>query len=412
MIMKFIYWIRKLINGTDNCGMNRDKVIKDDSNRINDKVESNQELYVNSNIYELPNQDLLDNDEMKNIIETAKTTENIPILLGKSKTNMIIENLNDMPNMLIGGTVMSGKTSFLNTIICSMLLTKKPDELKIILFDSKKIDYSIYNGLPHLLFPVLSDSKKLELALNNTCSEIKYRLDLLNQTANKTISNYNKTKSVDSKLPSIVIIIDDITTLNMSDSTNEAIEYITANGWSVNVYVIIVANHPSSKVISTVSKSNFPARLSFKVASNQASQIIINESGAERLKGFGEALYTSRLTNGVIKLEVPNISDEVISKIVDSCKKNGWINVYKLYKKHIDFDEYNEKNDPMYEEIVKFVVTTGKASASLIQRKYKLGYNRSARIIDLLEERGIIGPANGSKPREVLVKLEDKEDDW
>lgn len=188
-------------------------------------------------------------------------------------------------------------------------------------------------------------------------------------------------------------------------------EYITSNGWNVNVYVIVSANHPSAKVIPTVSKSNFPARLSFRVVSSQASQIILDQNGAEKLSGFGMALYTSRMNNKIIKVQVPYISDDDITKIVSHCMSEQ----HSDYS--IDFIPSNQKSesseittdydDPLYEEVVEFAIQTGKISASLLQRRFHLGYNRAVHMIELLEERGIVGPQNGSKPRDVLVKIDE-----
>lgn len=196
--------------------------------------------------------------------------------------------MNSMPNLLIGGTVMSGKTSYINTVVSCILLTKKPSEVKLVIYDSKKIDYSFYNGIPHLLAPVITNLETFNIALKNICYELENRIKKLKECNIKNISLYNEKIGNDEKYPDIILFVDDFSALNNFDEINNSIEFITSNGWYANIFVIAAANYPSSKVISTISKSNFPARMSFKVASSQASQIIINDVGAEKVKWIWE----------------------------------------------------------------------------------------------------------------------------
>lgn len=377
--------------------------------KTNNKLEKN---IVNKN-YKLPDISLLLSNESKSIIPFIEKIENKDktiIPLGTTQDDILLEEIGSMPNMLIGGTVMSGKTAYINTIITSILLSRKPSDVKLVIYDSKKVDYSLYNDIPHLLCPIITDSKKLSIALQKICIEIDQRIEKLKNQNMKNIDLLNNKLANDLKIPEIIIVIDDFSTLNVSDEINNYIEYITSNGWNVNVYMIVSANHPSSRVIPTVSKSNFPARLSFKVASSRASQIIIDDIGAEKLKGFGMALYTSRFNDLIIKIKVPYITDDDISKIVNHCiaeQKAHYDENFAMDSKDITTENIDDYEEPLYNEIVEFVVTQGKASAALLQRRFRLGYNRAARCIDLLEERGIIGPSNGSKPREVLVKFGD-----
>lgn len=379
----------------------------------NDKIEEKIESKIEKIEYKIPSITIVKDAESQSFIDICKeikSKKELMIPIGSNKDEKVFEKLSTMPNMLIGGTVMSGKTAYINSIISSVLLTKKPDEIKMIIFDSKKVDYSIYNGVPHLMIPIINDPKKLNIALQKISIEIRRRMDLLNQANVKNITQYNNMLTEDnSKIPDVLIVIDDLTNLNGLEEINNEIEDISLNGWNVNVYMIVSANHPSARVISTISKSNFPSRLSFKVTNAQASKIIINDSGAEKLTGLGNALYVSRMIGKPIKVVVPFITDDDIKNIV-----NKWIEQGKTYypsdyteeissKKMDNEDSYEE---PLYDEIVEFVVSTGKASASLLQRRFKLGYNRAARCIDLLEERGIVGPSKGDKPRDVLVKFE------
>ncbi len=387
----------------------KDNLIEESSTKAEIKSAVNKD-------YKLPKTNILTDDESKNIIpfiEKMKNQNKTYIPLGTYQDDVLLEDIGSMPNMLIGGTVMSGKTSYINTIISSILLSKRPSDVKLVIYDSKKVDYAIYNGIPHLLCPVITDSKRLSIVLQKMCTEIENRTEKLRDKNIKNIDSLNNQLNDDLKIPDIIIIIDDFSTLNVSDEISNSIEFITSNGWNVNVYVIVSANHPSARVIPTVSKSNFPARLSFKVASSQASQIIIDDVGAEKLKGFRMALYTSRLNDSIIKIKVPYITDDDISKIVNHCiseqKVDYSTELLKINTETKLNNKTDEYDDPMYNEVVEFVVSTGKASASLLQRRFRFGYNRAAMLIDLLEERGIIGPQIGSKPRDVLVKFEDGE---
>ena len=375
-----------------------------------DKLIINPELRIEKIEYKIPDISVVKDDESKlfiNFCKEIKSKDKVMIPIGKNKDELIIEKLSMMPNMLIGGTVMSGKTSYINTIISSILLTKTPNQIKMIIFDSKRVDYSIYNGIPHLLAPVINDSKKLYIALKKVSCEIRRRIDLLKQANVKNINQYNDMVTDEEKrVPDILIIIDDLTNLNGIEEINNGIEYISSNGWNANVYMIISSNHPSAKVLPSISKSNFPSRLCFKVTTAQVSQNIISDSGAERLSGLGNALYVSRMIEKNIKVMVPFITDNDIKSIVYNWIEQGKVNYSKDYLKeeNDDFIGNIVEEEPLYNEIVEFVVTQGKASVSLLQRRFRLGYNRAARCIDFLEQNGIIGPCNCSSSREVLIK--------
>lgn len=403
---------KEIIPSTQHLKENIDEKIE------NKNINKKEIVEVVNSDYHLPNISILSDEESKSItpyIEKMKNKIGVHVPIGLYNDDAVLETIGDMPNLLIGGTVMSGKTSYINTIISSILLSKKPSEAKLIIFDSKKVDYSIYNGVPHLVCPVISDPMKLTIALKNLSIEIQSRTDKLRNANIKNIDIYNDKMDDNMKYPDIIVIIDDFSTLNgfeYFEYINNSVEYITSNGWNVNVYMIISANHPSASIIPTVSKENFPARLSFKVASSQSSKIILDAVGAEKLSGYGMALYTSRLNESIIKIKVPYITDNDISKIVEYCRNeqpavysNGFLNSVREIESQNSTSEYTE---PLYDEIVDFVIELGKASTSLLQRRFRLGYNRAARAIDLLEEKGIVGPPNGSAPREVLVKYREK----
>lgn len=404
-----------------------DNVIKEDNDEKTPVKESKSNPIIENKNYKLPSVSILDEESnsMITYIEKIKKDKNILIPIGMNRDKEILESLNSMPNLLVGGTVMSGKTSYINSIIGSILLTKKPSEVKFIIYDSKRIEYSHFNGLPHLLCPVLTDIEKAKLTLKMLEIEMKCRYDVIGGRHAKNIDVYNEIANKENvgkkeeertvTFPYIIVIIDDYNSLNSIDEINDTIESITGKGWNVGIYMILASNHPSARVIPTVSKSNFPARLSFRVASIQSSQAILGDSGAEKLSGYGVALYTSRLTEKITRINVPNISELSMQKIIEHCIKEQPAQYSDLYlnlsnnlseiNHDSDDDIFDDYDEPLYDDIVEFVVSTGKASASLLQRRFKLGYSRAAKAIDLLEERGIIGPMNGSKPREVLIKL-------
>lgn len=353
--------------------------------------------------YELPSLNLIseNSDEFKKAI-TVMEEDQLSVIIGKQKDKFIFESIKKFPNMLIGGTITTGKTSFLNTIICNLLMKESPQNLKLVLIDSKRVDYSVYKGIPHLLCPVITDSKKASLVLQRMCSEINSRYKILLESGVKNIDVYNK--KADQTIPNIVIVIDELTNI-LNDELILNIEKIAQNGWNVGVHLIVVVNHPSSKIISTIAKTNFPTRIAFRTTSMSDSRMIIDSNGAEKLSGVGNVLYSSIQNSEIINLETILIDDNDILSIVNYVCEQQSVNYETSFKSKDEI--VSEYDDPMYNEVVEFAIHSGKISASLIQRRFRIGYNRATRLIDLLEERGIISPANGSKPREVLVKLED-----
>lgn len=385
---------------------------------------------VARNPYTLPSIELLENqDTIEPFIVKMKKSKDLLIPLGTSDNDIVLEKISSMPNLLISGTVMTGKTTFINSIIASILLTKSPDEVKIVIYDSKRVEYNRLNGIPHLLCPVINDSKTASVALQIVIAMMDERYDIFSKKGVSKFEEYNdyveKEQQNSSntelhKMFRLVVIIDDLSEMMLVNpkEVEIAIMRITKLGWNVGIHLIVVANHPSSNIINTISKSNFPSRLSFKVTSSRDSIIVIDQPGAEKLAGVGSALYMSRLLEKPIKVSTLLFSDIEISKLIKFvCDQK--VTVYD----NILIKAIEEKNvptsgngsgpggtddDPLYNEIVEFAMETGKVSASLLQRRFRLGYNRAIRIVDQLEERGIIGPANGSKPREVLIGKKDK----
>lgn len=331
--------------------------------------------------------------------------------------------INDTPHMLVAGSTGSGKSVCINCIIASILMRSRPEEVKLVLVDPKKVEFSMYNGVPHLLCPVVTNPKKASVALQNIVSEMERRYELFEHTKCKKISQYNEfceRNSEYKKLPYIVVIIDELADLMLvaAKEVEDSIMRITQMARAAGIHLIVATQRPSTDIITGVVKANIPTRISFAVSSSIDSRTILDMVGAEKLLGKGDMLFLPMGENQPTRIQGAFVSEEELQKIVDFT-----ISQQKAcYDESITMDNssssgednYNdgyvseeEYDDPLYNEIVDFAIRSGKISASLIQRKYRLGYNRAARIVDLLEERGIIGPQNGSKPREVLVKLED-----
>ena len=337
--------------------------------------------------------------------------------------------INKTPHMLVAGSTGSGKSVCINSMITSILMRARPDEVKLVLVDPKKVELSMYNGVPHLLAPVVTDPKKANIALKKIVSEMERRYDLFESSGTKNIAGYNtyvekKNATLEEyeqikKIPYIVVIIDELADLMLvaAKEVEDSIMRITQMARAAGIHLIVATQRPSTDVITGVVKANIPSRISFAVSSSIDSRTILDMTGAEKLLGKGDMLFLPQGENMPIRIQGTFISDDEIKNVVDYTIKQQ----KAKYDETFTMDEEDMKGattmtessddyeEPLYNEIVEFVVTQGKASASLLQRRFRLGYNRAARCIDLLEERGIIGPNNGSKPREVLVKVKGEE---
>ncbi len=359
----------------------------------------------------------------------GKEFNNAKILVALGKDIMgrpQLADLSKMPHLLIAGSTGSGKSVCTNTIICSILMRYKPDEVKLLLVDPKKVELSNYNGIPHLLCPVVTDPKKASIALQKLVEEMEKRYDLFSEKNVKNIGGYNEwvdkeNKNNDVKIPRmtyIVAIIDELADLMLvaSKEVEDSIMRITQMARAAGIHLIVATQRPSTDVITGVVKANIPSRIAFAVASNIDSRTILDASGAEKLLGKGDMLYLPMGENIPIRIQGCFIDDNEIKRIIDYTSSQQAAHFDEAMENlnptgagiHGSVGEKEEYDDPLYNEIVEFAIQTGKVSTSLLQRRFRLGYNRAARVVDLLEERGIVGPANGSKPREVLVKLEDK----
>ena len=370
-------------------------------------------------------------------IISSKLMQNAPdkklmVPLGKSIMGDIgVCEVNKMPHMLIAGTTGSGKSVCVNGIICSILMRARPDEVKMVMVDPKVVELSVYNGIPHLMCPVVSDPKKAAVALAKMVNEMERRYHVFSDTKTKNIESYNayiekwnkEHKDPDekqNKMPYIVIIIDELADLMMvaAKEVEDSILRITQKARAAGMHLIVATQRPSTEVITGLIKANIPSRISFAVGSGIDSRTILDQVGAEKLLGKGDMLFLPIGVNIPTRIQGSFINDDEIKRIIDFTVEqqkaqydDSLMNLEAVDSSSSssglsDMSGTTDEDDPLYNDIVKFVIETQKASASLIQRKFKLGYNRAARIIDLLEERGIIGPQNGSKPREVLVSLD------
>lgn len=370
--------------------------------------------------------------EIIDAIPKSMDESKLMVTLGKNIMGKPIYcEINKTPHLLVAGSTGSGKSVCINSIIVSILMRAKPDEVKFVLVDPKKVELSMYNGVPHLLIPVVTDPRKANIALKKIVVEMEKRYDLFEASGTKNIAGYNlylekKNENLpDSekikKLPYIVVIIDELADLMLvaAKEVEDSIMRITQMARAAGIHLIVATQRPSTDVITGVVKANIPSRISFAVSSSIDSRTILDMTGAEKLLGKGDMLFLPQGENTPIRVQGTFISDEDIKKVVDytiSQQKARYDETLLMDEEEMKAtsmvdDSKEDYDDPLYNEIVEFVVTQGKASASLLQRRFRLGYNRAARCIDLLEERGIIGPNNGSKPREVLVKLERKEEE-
>ena len=333
-------------------------------------------------------------------------------------------DLTKMPHLLVAGSTGSGKSVCINGIIASILMRYKPNEVKLVLVDPKKVELTNYNGIPHLLCPVVSDPKKASLTLQKVVTEMDNRFQTFSDKEVKNITGYNEMiekynkkhpESPQSKMPYIVVIIDELADLMLvaSKEVEDSITRITQLARAAGIHLIVATQRPSTDVITGLIKNNIPSRIAFAVASQIDSRTILDQRGAERLLGKGDMLYFPMGESAPTRIQGCFINDDEIKRLIDYCKEQGSANYDQAFENVSQNTSSGSGNsavsgddDEAYNDVVEFAIQTGKISASLIQRRFRFGYNRAARMMDLLEARGIVGPQNGSKPREVLVKLE------
>ncbi len=354
----------------------------------------------------------------KEILEAEdlrKSKMSIPVVLGKDITGGArIIDLVQTPHMLIAGATGSGKSVSVNSLICSILYSRKPEEVKLILIDPKIVELKLYNDIPHLLTPVITEPKKAFQALQYCICEMERRYSLLDSLGVRDIKSFNR-KVVNAKLtteplPYIVIIVDEFADLmaTTGKELENVISRLAAMSRAVGIHLVLATQRPSVDVITGLIKANIPSRIAFMVASKTDSRIILDTIGADKLLGKGDMLFTSAWDPNPSRIQGSFLSEEEVERVTDHVKTLGEPEYIddEIFIPEDDGSEFMLENagagDPLMESAVTIVVEAGKASASYLQRRLKIGYNRAARLVEEMEARGIVGPANGSKPREIM----------
>ncbi|SHJ44779.1 DNA translocase FtsK [Tepidibacter formicigenes] len=353
---------------------------------------------------------------LREVIESDEFSSNNSKLsfgLGKDISGRpIITDIAKMPHLLIAGATGSGKSVCVNTLINSILYKAKPDEVKFLMIDPKVVELTNYNGIPHLLIPVVTDPKKAAYALNWAVTEMNRRYKLFAENSVRDITGYNE--KVEEKLPKVVIIIDELADLMMvsPNEVEDAICRLAQMARAAGMHLIVATQRPSVDVITGVIKANIPSRIAFSVSSQADSRTILDMGGAEKLLGKGDMLFYPVGSPKPVRLQGAFISDKEVESVVNFVKSqveevNYTEDIIENINKGVTFDSSDE--DDLLSEAIGLVVNAGQASASMLQRKFRIGYNRAARLIDQMEERGLIGPSEGSKPRKVLITKEEYE---
>jgi S-DNA-T family DNA segregation ATPase FtsK/SpoIIIE len=366
-------------------------------------------------------------------IESAEflgSRSKLTLALGKDINGRIVTaDLNGMPHLLIAGSTGTGKSVAINAMIMSILYKATPDQVRLVLVDPKRLELGVYEGVPHLYTPIITEPKLAAVALRNAVREMERRLKLLAEKGVRNIDQYNKlfddegTRSLfsedseDRPLPYIVIIIDELADLMMLDSGNveESVTRLAQMARAVGIHLVLATQRPSVDVITGLIKANFPARMSFRVATKVDSRTILDANGAEALLGRGDMLYLPSGSARVHRLHAPFVTEKEIAAVVEFWRSQGTAEYEEKFlqapkeerqggEAGVEGEEGEEEHDPLYQDAVRLVVEFGKASTSLLQRRLRIGYGRAAHLIDLMERDGIVGAADGPKPREVLKR--------
>ena len=349
----------------------------------------------------------------------AFTKMQIPVVLGKDITGEAqMLDLTATPHLLIAGSTGSGKSVCVNSIILSILYKRSPRDVKMILIDPKVVELKLYNDIPHLLTPVITEPKKAFQALQYCLCEMERRYAMLDRMGVRDIKTYNRRiderQVVQEKLPYIVVIIDEFADLmaTTGKELENTVARLAAMSRAVGIHLVLATQRPSIDVITGLIKANIPTRIAFMVASKTDSRIIIDQVGAEKLLGKGDMLYASAIDPFPVRIQGTFVTEDEVENVVDYVKQFGPPDYIddEIFVEDEDDEEgesqgdtlFTEGEDPLYEQALDIVVQAGKASASYIQRRLKIGYNRAARLVEEMEDRGIVGPANGAKPRELI----------
>lgn len=351
---------------------------------------------------------------LREVLKRKTSSNPLEVALGKDISGApILAELNKMPHLLVAGATGSGKSVCINGIIVSLLMNAKPHEVKLMMIDPKMVELNVYNGIPHLLSPVVTNPQKASDALNRIVSEMERRYDLFSHSHTRNIEAYNQYLERESenpekvqKLPYIVVIIDELADLMMvaSKDVEASITRIAQMARAAGIHLIIATQRPSVDVITGIIKANIPSRIAFSVSSNTDSRTIIDTQGAEKLLGRGDMLFLPSGRSKPLRVQGAFLSDNEVQDVVEFITSQMKANYEKSIMNKAPKKEEVESEDELYPDAKWFVIEEQRASASLLQRQFRVGYNRAARLIDDLEANGVIGPPSGSKPRSVLVK--------
>ena len=358
--------------------------------------------------------EMIESDEFK-----GKKTD-IPLTLGKDVSGeIIIAEIDKMPHLLIAGATGSGKSVCINSIITSIIYKSSPDDVKLMLIDPKVEELSVYNGIPHLLIPVVTDPKKASLALSWAVGEMEKRYKAFAENSVRDLKSFNikmeKQGNIDEKMPKIVIVVDELADLMMvcASEVEDYIARLAQMARAAGIYLIIATQRPSVDVITGTIKANIPSRIAFAVSSAIDSRTILDMAGAEKLLGKGDMLFYPGYNPKPIRVQGAFISDEEVENVVQFVKMNTHqVTEQELSEKIIKEIEEKKNNiandlDPLFGDALNYIVEDEQASISFLQRKLKIGYSRAARIVDQMEELGVLGPHEGSKPRKIIMSKEE-----
>ena len=367
-----------------------------------------------------PEQKLVTFKEILKDIPASRQREKLLMALGRDIAGSTVSStLNTMPHLLVAGATGSGKSVCINTMICSILMRATPQEVKMLLIDPKKVELNRYNGLPHLLAPVVTDARLASLALKKVVAEMEHRYELFSDAGVRNIESYNDyitqqnldAESPKAKLSLVVVIVDELADLMMvaSKEVEECIMRLTQMARAAGIHLVIATQRPSVDVITGVIKANVPSRIAFGVSSAVDSRTILDCTGAEKLLGKGDMLFLPMGSSNPVRVQGAFISDDEVTRVVEFIK-----NQVPMAEEKMDFLENLETGasrddlmeDPLMREVLAFVLETKKASASFLQRRFKIGYNRAARLVEQLEAQGVISPSDGNKAREVIMTEE------
>jgi DNA translocase ftsK len=356
--------------------------------------------------------ELIESNEFKH----AKSK--ISFVVGKDVSGRnVIADLHSMPHMLIAGATGSGKSVCINTIITSFLYKASPDEVKLVLIDPKVVELGSYNGIPHMLIPVVTDPKKAAAALNWAVNEMQQRYNKFAEIGAKDLASYNHSVSnsgdAEKVMPQIVIVIDELADLMMAASSQveEAICRLAQKARAAGMHLIVATQRPSVDVVTGLIKANIPSRIAFSVSSQFDSRTIIDTAGAEKLLGKGDMLFSPVEANKPIRIQGPYISETESAAVIDFVKSQSETEYREDVIQSIEVTDkpiaQESAEDELTEDAIEFILKQKQASVSMLQRRFRIGYNRAARIIDEIEDMGIIGPSDGSRPRQVLMTEEE-----